>query len=164
MSPVFKLGGFGSSRATVRTETALNDQWVSLTMRLVEADNGRAYELKRSVGYQNVGGGRSGSSDDVGEILGVPPGRYTLAIDALSPAGAPVTQGKVQVYRSKVDWSNYWLFAGFLVLWPLGAWARARSFETERWSESDYAPGEDDDDETGTGGLLKQVLDVVDDD
>lgn len=164
VSPVFKLGGFGSSRATVRTETSLTDQWVALTMRLVDADNGRAYELKRSVGFQNVGGTSGGRSDDVGEISGVPPGRYTLAIDALSPAALPATQGKVQVYRSKVDWSNYWLFAFFLLLWPLGAWARSHAFEKQRWSESDYASTDGGDNEEGTGGVIGDMLDVLDDD
>ena len=58
-------------------------------------------------------------------------------------------KGSVEVYRSTVGWSNFWLFTGFVFLWPIIAWLRARAFETKRWSESDYAPeasGDDDDD------------------
>ncbi|APV48630.1 hypothetical protein BWI17_02370 [Betaproteobacteria bacterium GR16-43] len=147
-SEPFKLGGFGSGRAIVRTTTNLTDNWLSLDMQLVDADNGRAYALKRSLGFHNVGGVKDGSKDDVAEIAGVPPGRYTLAIDALSPPGeAGKITGTVQVYRAKVDWSNFWLFTGYLFLWPLGAWLRSRAFETKRWSESDYASTSSDDDD-----------------
>jgi hypothetical protein len=148
-SEPFKLGGFGASRAIVRTNTNLTDNWLSLDMQLVDADSGRAFALKRQLGYQNVGGTKDGSPEDVAEISGVPSGRYTLAVDALAPvstSGAKIT-GNVQVYRSSAGWSNFWLFAGYLFLWPLGAWLRSRAFETKRWSESDYAPtGSDDDD------------------
>ena len=81
VSAPFKLGGFGNGRATVRTETNLSDRWMSMDMQLVEADTGRAYGLKRSVGFQNVGGSLDGSPNDVAEVR-VPSGRYTLAIDA----------------------------------------------------------------------------------
>jgi len=72
----------------------------------------------------------------------VPPGRYTLTIDA--SAGQAV-RGTVEVQRASVGWSNFFLFAGFVALWPVIAGLRSAAFETRRWSESDYA-GESDDD------------------
>ncbi len=148
VSPVFNVGGWGAAPATVRTTSNVRGNWLALNMQLTEADTGRAYELKRSLGYQNIGGVQDGSSDDVAEIPNLVRGRYTLAIDARSPESV---SGTVQVYRSTVGWSNYWLFAGFLMLWPLVAWARAHAFETKRWSESDYAPESSSDDDGDSG-------------
>jgi hypothetical protein len=132
-------------------------EWIDLEMQLVNADTGNAYRLSRQMGMRGLGADWDGTSDDMAEIRQLPPGRYTLAIDAKSgtsanpraSAGGREVTGHVRIYRSSVDWSNLFLFAGFLMLWPLIAWARSRAFENARWSESDYAPtaqvSEDDD-------------------
>ena len=70
------------------------------------------------------------------------PGRYTLTIDA--SAGQAV-RGSVDLYRESVGWSNFLLFAGFTLLWPVIAALRWMGFENRRWAESDYAGGSDDD-------------------
>lgn len=145
VSPVFDIKGFGGAPLTVRTSSNASD-WVDLSLQLTNADNGRAYELKRPLGFRNISGRVDGSAMDVAEVHNVPPGRYTLAVDARSPKGVT---GTVDVYRSRVGWSNFFLLSGFLFLWPLIAAARAWSFESKRWSESDYAPAassSDDDD------------------
>jgi len=82
----------------------------------------------------------------VGEFQSVPPGRYTLTVDASSGTSTksnspPSFNGTVEVYRASASWANFWLLAGFLILWPIVAWSRASSFETRRWSESDYSGG-----------------------
>lgn len=142
VSPVFKLGGFGASPATLRTNSNASNDWLALNLQLTNSDTGRAYEVKRQLGFSNVGGVKDGSTDDVTEIPAVPSGNYTLAIDARSPQDV---RGSVEVYRASVGWSNFWLFTGFAMLGPLLAWLRARAFETKRWSESDYAPVSSDD-------------------
>ncbi len=147
VSPVFTLDGRGP--VTVRTSTNLTDSWMALNMRLVNAETSQAYDLKRSLGYQDVSGVREGSNSDVVEIPSVAGGRYTWRIDAVSPApSGPATaiSAVVHTYRGSVGWSNFVLFTGFLLLWPIIAWARAHSFETKRWSESDYAAGSSGDD------------------
>lgn len=149
VSPVFELGGWAASPTTVRIASTANRDWLNVDLKLTNADTGQAFGLRRQLGYQKVGGSMEGSSDDVAEIDGVPRGRYTLAIDARSPQ--PV-RGTVEVYRSRLGWSNFWLFSGFLLLWPIVAGVRSLSFETKRWSESDYAPqvsssSDDDDDD-----------------
>jgi hypothetical protein len=149
VSPVFKLGGFGSAPAVVRTSSNANNDWLAMGFQLTNADTGKAFDMKRQLGFSNVGGVRDGSAVDVAEFPAVPPGRYTLAIDARSPQSVA---GNVQVYREAVGWSNFWLFAGFAFLWPVIAWLRARSFETKRWSESDYAESGSDGDSDSGGG------------
>jgi hypothetical protein len=147
VSPVFELGG-RAGRANLHSTSDAQSEWLDLDMQLVNADTGEAWRLSRQLGVRSLGADWDGTSDDMAEIRRVPPGRYTLAIDARSgSAAAPRTsgagrqvKGHVRIYRSSVDWSNLFLFAGFLVLWPLIAWARARAFENARWSESDYPP------------------------
>jgi hypothetical protein len=157
VSPVFDLGGWGSGPATVRMNANVTDTWVAVNVQLTEADTGRAYGVKRTLGFTKVGSEVQGTNYEVAEIPSLPKGRYTLAVDATVPTVPPVSgvkktyQGQVEVYRPSSGWSNYLLFTGFLFLWPLIAWMRKNAFETKRWSESDYAPedsggGGDDDD------------------
>ena len=118
-----------------------------LELKLVNADTGQAYGVRRQLGYQLVGATMDGDPNDLAEVRAVPPGRYTLAIDARA-GDQPRVNGTVQVYRSPPGWGNFWLLAGFLGLWPLAAWYRKSAFESRRWAESDYAPsGGDDEDE-----------------
>jgi hypothetical protein len=147
VSPVFELGG-RAGRANLHSTSDAQGEWIDLEMQLVNADTGDAYRLSRQLGVRSLGADWDGTSDDLAEIRRVPPGRYTLAIDARSGASANShagaigrqVAGHVRIFRSSVDWSNLFLFAGFLVLWPLIEWARARAFENARWSESDYPP------------------------
>ena len=94
------------------------------------------------MGFRQLGSVMDGSSLDISEIPAVEPGRYTLTIDA---SAGQATRGTVEVYRESVGWSNFYLFAGFVLLWPVIAALRSAAYETRRWSESDYAGGSDDD-------------------
>ena len=154
-SAPFKLGGVIEGPVTLRTSSNVRDTWVALDLLLTNADTGTAYGVKRQLGFTKIGTVVDGSSEDVAELPSVPPGRYTLTVDALSGPLAfddgRVFSGTVEAYRSSLGWSNFWLFALAIAIWPFIAWRRARAFEAHRWSESDYADeyssGGDDDDE-----------------
>jgi hypothetical protein len=149
-SEPFKLGGILEGPVTLRTSSNVRDTWVSLDLLLTNADTGTAYGVKRQVGFTRIGTVADGSSEDVAELPSVPPGRYTLSVDARSGPLAfddgRVFTGTVEAYRSRLGWSNFWLFALAISIWPFIAWRRARAFEARRWSESDYA------DEYSSGG------------
>ncbi|MCM2326727.1 MAG: DUF4178 domain-containing protein [Lysobacter sp.] len=152
VSPVFEVGGWFDGPAIVHTSTNATHTWLGLDLQLTEAGTGKAYRLNRSLGSRVAGTSPpDASADDVAEIASLPPGRYTLAIAATAgPASAGQPQpivGRIAVRRNSVGWSNFVLFAGFLVLWPLGAWMRSRAFEARRWAESDYAPESSSDDD-----------------
>lgn len=157
VSRPFEVGGWFDGPVTVRTTSSATNSWLGLDLQLTEVDTGRAYRLDRQLGYRLVGPDLDGSSDDVAEIASLPPGRYTLALDAKAgpvPVANPGVDrssivGRVEVYRNSVGWSNFLLYAGFLFLWPLVIWMRRRAFEEHRWAESDYPPqtaSSDDDD------------------
>jgi hypothetical protein len=56
--------------------------------------------------------------------------------DSLASA-LPVT---VVVQWDVTNWSNFFLALLLLTLYPIFVWWRSRSFEMERWSQSDYSP------------------------
>lgn len=143
VTPVFELTGRLAGPVILKTQTSVHNTWLHADYQLVDADSGRAFAVKRELGFKDIGGARDGSSDDFAEIRGVPKGRYTLAVDARSgpiPNEVEPVNVRVDVYREGLGWSNFFLFALFVILWPIVAWAQAHSFEKERWSESDYAP------------------------
>lgn len=156
VSPVFKVGGTLPQPITLRVDSTAQKSWVILNMQLVEADTGRAYGMRRQLGFTRVGGTDDFSPNDVVEIPNVEPGRYTLAIDAT--AGPPPGNdwpgditGTVEVQNAPMDWANFWVLAIFLLLWPIAATWRTLSFESKRWAESDYgsalSSGSEEDDE-----------------
>lgn len=142
VSAPFRIGSVLPGPVVLRIESTAQKSWVQLTLKLVEADTGQAYGLTRQVGYTMAGGQRQGWPSDVAEIPSVPPGRYTLAVDA--KAGPPPgndwpgqVTGHVEVRNASLDWGNFWLLAVFLLLWPVAATWKSVSFETRRWAESD---------------------------
>lgn len=156
-SEPFEVGGVFAGPVTVRTSANASGSWLVLGMQFTEVASGRSWRLDRQLGYRGVGAERDGGTVDVAEIASLPPGRYTLAIDARSgpftgrPGDAQYDRvtGGVHVKRNAVPWSNFFLLAGFLFLWPLGIWMKHRAFEARRWAESDYViePGGSDDDD-----------------
>jgi hypothetical protein len=154
VSPVLDLGSFRDGPANLHITTNAQAAWVDLDLQLVEVGSGRAYRVTRQLGNRGVGSDwGDGNPEDMARIAALPGGRYTLTIDARAgtaggaAAGQREVSGNVRLFRSSPGWSNLLLLAGFLVLWPIAATARAASFESRRWAESDYAPdGESDDD------------------
>lgn len=138
----FEVGGWSATPLVIRTGTNATTQWVSVHYKLTDADTGRAYGINRSLGFRTLGWVNDGSSIDVAELPAVPPGRYTLSVDA---AAGQAVRGTVDLYRATVGWSNFFLFAGFVLLWPVIAALQSLGFETRRWSESDYPSGFGDD-------------------
>lgn len=153
-SPVFTVGGWADAPVTAKISSDAATTWLVLNLQLTNAETGQAWAMRRQLGLTVVNGVQQGSTQDMVEFPSVPPGRYTLTVDAQSGKPAPgrdAVRGTIEAYRSKAGWGNFWLFLGFLVLWPLAAWFRANAFETRRWAESDYAPtpsaSDDEDDE-----------------
>lgn len=154
VSPVLDLGSRLDGPANLHITTNAQNAWVDLDLQLVEAGSGRAYRVTRQLGSRGLGSDwGDGSSEDMARISALPGGRYTLTIDAKAGTaggargGQREVSGYVRIFRSSPGWSNLLLLAGFLVLWPIAATARAASFETRRWAESDYAPEESEEDD-----------------
>ncbi len=130
----------------VAVNTNLDNAWAFFSFALVNEETGRRLEFAREISqYHGVEGGESwseGSSSDAVRLPAVPAGRYRLQIDP--EAEVPV------VYWVKLthDVPGTWMFLVALLLLAAPAALiaiSAASFESQRWSDSDYAPADDDD-------------------
>lgn len=148
-SDIFTLDGHDSN-VVIRNQTSLNNNWAYLDMNLIEKDTGKAYHFTRDVGYYHgVDGGESwseGDNNDTATLSDIPAGNYYLQIEGETGSGinTPVTQ--LAIKRDEPGYSNLFLLLLGIGIFPLIAWWRSHSFESQRWSESDYAAGSDSSD------------------
>jgi hypothetical protein len=145
----FEVTGHASN-VVVETKTGVDNRWIYLNLALINLETGQAYDFGREVSYYHgVDGGESwseGSQSDSAVLPNVPAGQYYLRIEPESDT--PPINYVVQVYR---DVPSLWYLPTALAalgIYPLLIWLRSRSFETQRWAESDSAPksGDDSDD------------------
>lgn len=141
------------SKLLVRTEAALDNNWLALDMALINQATGEAWPASRELAYYHgiEDGERwaeGGQGDEVA-FHDLPAGTYYLA---LSPELSPDTQGaqhgRIMVRKPGAVWSNSVLALGFLIIFPLFALSRRDSFEMARQREGDHPPADDDDGET----------------
>jgi hypothetical protein len=144
----FALTGHASN-VVVKTTADVENRWIYLGMALINLDSGQAYDFGREVSYyRGVEGGESwseGGRSDEAVLPRVPAGQYYLRIEPDSDA--PQVNYVVRVDR---DVPTFWFLPVALValsIYPLVFWLRSRSFEAQRWAESDYAPVSSDDDD-----------------
>ncbi len=131
------------SNVVVETTADIENKWIYLSLALINLDSGQAYDFGREVSYYSgVEGGESwseGGRSDEAVLPSVPAGQYYLRIEP--DTDTPPVGYVVRVYR---DVPTYWFLPVALValsLYPLIFWIRSRSFETQRWAESDRGSG-----------------------
>jgi len=140
----------GTGNLVINNQTNLSNNWVYLDMQLVDRDTGRQYQFGREIsyysGWDSDGSWSEGNAHDEVVLSAVPPGTYVLEIEAEIPAGTGEIFDHLEVIRDQPVWANFFLALFALSIFPLIAWWRRTSFEAQRWSESDYAPEDSDDD------------------
>ena len=138
----FQLDGAARNLA-IRHDTDLDNNWLGLSMTLVDKNTGRAWVAQSDVAYwHGSDGGESWSEGDRSRELlfrDVPAGTYYLVIDPEISAEKPVAVAdRIKVIRNPAAWSNLFLLLGFLVLFPIYSRVRQFSFEEQRWRNADY--------------------------
>jgi len=145
-SEEFVVGG-RPSNLVVRNHTNLQNNWVFLTVTLIEKERGKVYRLGRELSYYAGSGWSEGNRADEAIFTSIPAGRYYLSIEAERPRGRlPSLYHRVEVIRDVPAWSNFWILAAALFVIPLLTFFRKSAFESARWAESDYAAEADDSD------------------
>jgi Domain of unknown function (DUF4178) len=139
VTDVFELDGRRSS-VVVRTAAAgLNNNWIYLSMALINDDTGTAYDFGREIGYyagnDSDGPWSEGSKYDEVFLPAIPAGHYYLRIE---PEGSASTPYAVSVYRDVPRWWPFLVAVGLFLLFPIAVLWRRHSFEYQRWSESDH--------------------------
>ena len=136
----------------VRAETDLKNTWAALTYTLVDPASGQTWSEGQEIGYyEGYDEGESwneGSKNGEVVFYGVPPGQYVLNVSAELPkdAMAPLS-GKIIVEHGHASWLNWLVLQLALMILPFYGWWRQRSFENERWADSDHPRGGGDDDD-----------------
>lgn len=131
----------------------VQNNWLEVQADLVDEGTGESEGFEIGVeyytGFDSDGRWSEGSNTNDKLISMMKKGKYHLNIEATSELIGPLIYS-VSVRSGVVTWSNF-LWSFFLILiFPLFATMRRRSFEVKRWSNSDYSPyqsseGSDDD-------------------
>ncbi|MEW5977542.1 MAG: DUF4178 domain-containing protein [Acidobacteriota bacterium] len=152
VTDVFELSG-RPSNVVVATRANVDNNWMYLSMALINDQNGVAYDFGREIshyhGRDSDGAWTEGSITDKAVLPSVPSGRYYLRIEPESPASH--VSYSIRVYRDVPSWSFFLAALGAILLFPVFYWWRQRTFEYHRWLESDHPmkpliPKESDDD------------------
>ena len=132
----------GASRLEISHEAQLRNNWLALHLTLVNKNTGEAWQADREISfYEGVDGGESwseGSKNDDFVFTDLPPGTYFIAEEAeLDPASSSIG-GQLKVSHAGPRWSSLILLMVLLSAFPLTTGIRKRSFEIDRWAESDH--------------------------
>ena len=154
VTPVFNLEGHTAGlELTVTTNLANN--WAYFNFALINDDTGTAYDFGREVSYysgtDSDGSWSEGGSNATVYIPSVPPGRYYLRIEPEMEANSGRYDPKARAWGNSVayhitlrhevpNYTWYWLAALLLLIPPVFHSIRVRSFEAQRWMQSDYPP------------------------
>ncbi len=149
----FEITG-AATNVVVRTETDLDNGWMSLTYTLVDPDTGKSWrsdrELAHYSGYTDGESWSEGTRSDDAVFSGVPAGKYLLNISTDLPRDARrAVSARLRVERGSPSWYNWLALQIGLLLLPLFVAWRSRAFEIRRWADSDHpreTESDDDDD------------------
>jgi hypothetical protein len=122
----------------------LANHWVEATVSLVNEQTGRGYEFTRSLEYYqgNEDGENWSEGNRTAEALlsDVPSGRYHFNLYPTVDPGTGTATLSLSATTGVTLWSNYFLALCGLGLVPFIVRWRRRSFEQERWENSNFNP------------------------
>ncbi|SFE39488.1 protein of unknown function [Spirosoma endophyticum] len=136
----------GSAALNFDLSATLANAWIELPITLVNEQSGRVYEFTKTLEYYHgVESGESwseGSSTDNAVLSRIPSGRYHLNI---YPAieGVRLIPFRVIVEQNTTLTSNLVGILVLLAIFPAYLFWSRQSFETRRWSNSDFADKEE---------------------
>lgn len=143
VSPSFEINGTNTLGIELAAPS-LTNHWVEVTASLVNEQTGRGYEFTRALEYyEGVEGGESwseGSRTAEATLSAVPAGRYHFNLYPTVDPGTGSTALTLRLSEDAAPWSNYFLALLGLGLLSLGVRWRRRSFEVDRWQNSDFNP------------------------
>jgi transcription elongation factor Elf1 len=125
-------------------QSPVENNWLAIESALINDKTGAAYYFDQGVEhYSGVEDGESwaeGSHSSDVVISSVPAGTYYLTLEPTSGGLPPGQYFEVRVIRGVPLWSNFlWSFVLILIMPAIALWRR-RSFEVSRWSDSDFSP------------------------
>lgn len=135
------------SNLRIDTWTNLDNNWAEFDMSLVNDTTHQTFDVHQATSrYSGVDDGEAwseGSNHARSYTPLLPKGRYRLLIDSDTDIfqKQPSLPFTLEIHRSVSDIWNLWLVLLVLAIYPLWVAWRVWSFESARWSNSDYSPG-----------------------
>ncbi len=142
VSPQFELSQ-GLTNVEIFLSAPVQNNWIEIQGDLVNDDNGDTIEFEQGVefysGRDSDGYWSEGSQQNSKVLSSIPSGKYHLNVEAINGQQSEISYNIV-IKRDVLTWSNF-LWALILIsIYPLFVWWRSRSFEMNRWSQSDFSP------------------------
>ncbi|MBS1962772.1 MAG: DUF4178 domain-containing protein [Bdellovibrionales bacterium] len=152
---VVRLGPYeitGNGNFELDLHADLNNSYFDADVDLVNDSTGEAHDMQVGAeywsGYDSDGSWSEGSTSGDDLETGIGPGTYHLVITPSAANGAntptPVSY-RLKGVRGVSVGSNFFLAWLILSVYPLFTFFRSSAFESERWSNSDYAPSDSGD-------------------
>ncbi|HLP51516.1 MAG TPA: DUF4178 domain-containing protein [Chitinophagales bacterium] len=150
VSPSFDLVQ-GTRNLEVALTADVANSWFETDITLINEKTDDDVDLEIGVeyysGYEGGEHWSEGSNNATRVINAVPEGRYHLLITPVRETYGPDMNFELQLKRDVPAWGNL-AFAWFLLaIIPFIQYYRERSYEKQRWFDSNYTPYEDDSDE-----------------
>ena len=141
VTPVFEVP---QGNVRVEVDTDLANDWSYFSFALINDETGNAFDFGREVSYysgrDSDGDWTEGNRSESYTVPAVPAGRYYLRVEpAMDNDGRTHTVNyAVRVKAGVIE--GTWLLPVFFLLPIPAVWRtwRSMSFESKRWSESDY--------------------------
>jgi hypothetical protein len=152
VTDVFELQG-RTSNVRINSSANVRNNYLYLSMALVNEDTGNAYDFGREIGFyfgtDEDGAWSEGGQSDQFYLPSVPAGHYYLRVEPEGPASASYS---IEIYRDVPRWWFFLIAVVLILIPPILVSLQKRNFEFQRWSESDHPMGklittEGDDDE-----------------
>lgn len=127
--------------------TNLSQDWAYFNFALINQDTGEADDFGQEVSYysgsDSDGSWTEGSPNSTFLIPSVKPGKYYLRVEPEMDTESGLVHAVHYDLTLRHDVPSYawfWIAAVLLLLPPIAYTMRARSFETQRWMNSDHPP------------------------
>lgn len=122
----------------VNVQAPVNNNWLGMDLELINQETGQRYSKDTTVefyhGTDSDGAWTEGSHSSKAIFPGVPPGTYTLAINADADSSIKNMNYSIDVTSGNRYFSNFILGALALLFYPMYVGAKHFSFESLRWS------------------------------
>ncbi|MCB1143265.1 MAG: DUF4178 domain-containing protein [Leptospiraceae bacterium] len=161
VTPAFEIKN-DESNLEISMASPVDNNWVEINLSLVNDTTGDTIDLVSGIEYYHgVDDGESwteGSQNTSKLLSSIPKGKYHLNVSANSPILDPAKPTNsiqelfkndglksnldviVELRSDVTNWSNFFWSLFLILIYPIISFWKNRSFESQRWSNSDFSP------------------------
>lgn len=134
----------GKANLQFRLQAPVDNNWLSIGVTLINTQSHHEYDFEMGVEYYSgYSGGESWSEgNQVTEkmISALPAGTYQVLLQPYREDYSSIHEFNLRIVADVPIWSNFWITAALILLFPAIHWLREYTFEKRRWMNSDYTP------------------------